>query len=78
MERPDAGPPPTPLGLWHQLVPRLGSNAAELTWQGSAEAAEHIVSVGVEMLNIKAQSKARPVKLHDLYEEEVGSPAKSR
>jgi predicted tellurium resistance membrane protein TerC len=34
-------------------------------------------SVGVEMLNIKAQSKARPVKLHDLYEEEVGSP-KSR
>ena len=35
-------------------------------------------SVGVEMLNIKAQSKARPVKLHDLYEEEVESPAKSR
>lgn len=42
----DAGPPPTPLGLWHQLVPRLGSNAAELTWQGSPKATEYIVSVG--------------------------------
>ena len=33
-------------------------------------------SVGVEMLNIRAQSKARPVHLHDPYEDQVA--AKSR
>jgi len=36
-------------------------------------------SVGVEMLNIKAQSRARPVKLHDPYDEAgAGAPANSQ
>ena len=36
-------------------------------------------SVGVEMLNIKAQSRARPVKLHDPYDEAgAAAPANSQ